>query len=56
MATKSAQTLRGKIFVYAAMSLMAIVFLFPLVFMFVSSLKPRCPGCNGGDGLWCSPL
>ncbi|MDF2992052.1 MAG: uncharacterized protein K0S37_2566 [Microbacterium sp.] len=31
---------RGKMLLYIAMSLFAIVFLFPLVFMFVSSLKP----------------
>ena len=30
----------GKIFLYAAMSVFAVIFLFPLVFMFVSSLKP----------------
>src|SRR5687768_17078300 len=31
---------RGKILLYVAMSLFGMLFLFPLVFMFVSSLKP----------------
>ncbi|MDJ1114557.1 MULTISPECIES: carbohydrate ABC transporter permease [Microbacterium] len=32
--------LRGRIFTYIAMSVFGIIFMFPLVFMFVSSLKP----------------
>ena len=39
-ASEKSHRLRGKIFVYVAMSLFGILFLFPLVFMFVSSLKP----------------
>lgn len=31
---------RGKVFLYLAMTVFAVIFLFPLVFMFVSSLKP----------------
>ena len=31
---------RGNVFLYVALSLFGIMFLFPLVFMFVSSLKP----------------
>lgn len=34
------QRLAGRIALYAGMSLLALLFLFPLVFMFVSSLKP----------------
>lgn len=32
--------LRGRVFTYIAMSVFGIIFMFPLVFMFVSSLKP----------------
>lgn len=34
------QRVRGKVVSYVVMSLLAVLFLFPLVFMFVSSLKP----------------
>lgn len=39
-ASEKSHRLRGKILLYVAMSLFGIMFLFPLVFMFVSSLKP----------------
>jgi multiple sugar transport system permease protein len=39
-ASARSRRLRGRIFTYAAMTLLALFFLFPLVFMFVSSLKP----------------
>lgn len=38
--SEKAQRVRGKILLYLGMSLLAVMFLFPLVFMFVSSLKP----------------
>ncbi len=38
--SEKSRRLRGKVFLYVAMSLFGILFLFPLVFMFVSSLKP----------------
>ncbi|MGM1017935.1 MAG: carbohydrate ABC transporter permease [Actinomycetota bacterium] len=38
--TDRSRRLRGRIFTYLAMSAFAVIFLFPLVFMFVSSLKP----------------
>ncbi|MGP3533554.1 carbohydrate ABC transporter permease [Microbacterium sp. RD1] len=38
--TASSQRRRGRAFTYVVMSLLAVLFLFPLVFMFVSSLKP----------------
>ena len=39
-ASEKSHRLRGEILLYVAMSLFGIMFLFPLVFMFVSSLKP----------------
>ncbi|GAB3282631.1 carbohydrate ABC transporter permease [Microbacterium lacusdiani] len=39
-ASESSRRTRGKVFTYAAMTVLALFFLFPLVFMFVSSLKP----------------
>jgi multiple sugar transport system permease protein len=39
-ASERSRRVRGRIFLYVAMCLFGIVFLFPLVFMFVSSLKP----------------
>ncbi|WP_127473238.1 carbohydrate ABC transporter permease [Microbacterium sulfonylureivorans] len=40
VASEKSHRLRGKILLYVAMSLFGVIFLFPLVFMFVSSLKP----------------
>lgn len=39
-ASESSRRTRGKVLTYVAMTLLALFFLFPLVFMFVSSLKP----------------
>lgn len=39
-ASERSKRRRGKVFVYLAMTVFGIIFLFPLVFMFVSSLKP----------------
>ncbi|WP_150953662.1 carbohydrate ABC transporter permease [Microbacterium testaceum] len=38
--TRSSEGRKGRILTYVSMSILALFFLFPLVFMFVSSLKP----------------
>jgi multiple sugar transport system permease protein len=39
-ATAKTAKVRGRIFTYIALSVFGVIFMFPLVFMFVSSLKP----------------